>query len=110
MKYLIAAVLLISSASANAYMYKVKDLQEYCNVRKSAPTYYQQDARCSGYILGVYDVVGGEPDVCGNEGVTSGKLDEIVRKFLNDNPHMLNEPAATAVWSAIMTAFPCAKE
>lgn len=63
---------------------------------------------CTGYILGVLDANArsGFEAYCDPEGATVGQMEDIVKKWLADNPAYRTIPADAAVTAAMMEAFP----
>ncbi len=75
---------------------------------------------CHGYIIGITDAVLDFQDanvladtfqrVCmPTEGVTTGQIVEIAKKYLNNHPEERNYPGSANVVEALLLAFPCKK-
>ena len=69
---------------------------------------------CSGYIIGVFDAAvtlarweGFAEYICPPEGVTSGQLQKVVVKHLNEHPEKLHFAADSLVLNVLTEAFPC---
>lgn len=66
---------------------------------------------CVGYIIGVSDSFSN--NICapgGSGGVTVGQFVSIVRKYLNENPEFLHDPADILAFNALTRAFPCIRK
>jgi len=73
-----------------------------------------QGAMCIGYIRGVIDgenmmgtALNKRPLVCLADGVTLGQVEEVVVKYLKDNPAERNKSSAGLIGIAAATAWPC---
>ena len=69
---------------------------------------------CSGYIIGVSDTAdtlavwkGFAESICTPQGVTSGQLQKVVVKHLNEHPEKLHLRASSLVLNVLTEAFPC---
>ena len=62
---------------------------------------------CYGYIRGIADAGGSNGQYCIPEKVTVKQVKEIVVKFLNENPKMLNLPTYSLVHGPLLVSFPC---
>ena len=62
---------------------------------------------CYGYIRGIADAGSSNGQYCIPEGVTVKQVKEIVVKFLNKNPEMLNSPTYSLVHGPLLVSFPC---
>lgn len=98
-------------------------LLEFCSARKVEvgdmvePAVLVKGARdngmCGGYIAGVSDAMAGYQAVgspriyCSPSGVTLIQLVAVVKKWFEDNPSQLHQPAVSLVMRALSEAFPC---
>ena len=62
---------------------------------------------CYGYIRGIADAGSSNGQYCIPEGVKVIQVKEIVVKFLNENPKMLNSPNYSLVHEPLLASFPC---
>ena len=69
---------------------------------------------CTQYVLGMRAVFilwqlssEGSPIVCINLDATTSQLIDVGRKFVRDNPHYRNIPAARVLFDAFHQAWPC---
>jgi hypothetical protein len=67
---------------------------------------------CQFYITGVADglVIGRIPNnqvICRPPNSTNRQLQDIVKKFLQDNPTQRNSSATVLIFTALREAFPC---
>ena len=115
MKTLILAALL-SAAIIPATVFGVgpyesgNSLLAKCENKKSTDLDY---GLCLGYIRGIVDVhntfvAGGLilPRYCLAKGVTTGQLQKIVVKFMEERPELLHQSAGIFVIAAFSSAFP----
>lgn len=100
-----------SPASANGFVSGNK-LYEYC--RASDGTY--ESIACFNYIIGAADVFLGASQfneavfgwrVCPPGGLTQGQIEDIVVRWLRENPSDRHYSAVSAVGEALATSFPC---
>jgi hypothetical protein len=102
-------ILLAMTVPAHAGFESGNSLKGFCDTKG------WQEAVCSGYVTGVYDMLEGIssenaiPPLCVPADVTRGQLQAIVLKFLNEHPELLHYSAAALVNIAIRQAFPCTK-
>jgi Rap1a immunity proteins len=75
-----------------------------------------QGAMCIGYIRGVIDgenmmgtALNKRPLVCLPQGVTLGQVEDVIVKYLKDNPAERNKPSAGLIGIAAASAWPCAQ-
>lgn len=113
---LLTMVLFVTADSApskrvHADLIEGNGLLEACTSR--APL---QGAMCIGYIRGVIDgenmmgtALNNKPLVCLSEGVTLGQVQDVVVKYLKDNPTERNKPSAGLIGIAAATAWPCSQ-
>jgi hypothetical protein len=101
----------IPSARPNADLVEGNGLLEACTSRQAVP-----GAMCIGYIRGVIDgenlmgtALNKKPFVCLSEGVTLGQVEEVVVKYLRENPAERNKPSAGLIGIAAASAWPCAQ-
>lgn len=69
---------------------------------------FQEAARLSGYVTGVYDF--SQRLYCGSENVNIGQILDIVKKYLVEHPDLWEERGSRIVTVALATAFPCPKK
>ncbi len=68
---------------------------------------------CMGYILGVYDSLKGpnkgfkEYTFCTSGAVNMGQINDVVKKWLEDNPSQRHLAAHSLIAAALNKAFPC---
>ena len=62
------------------------------------------DGVFDGYVTGVTETI---TNLCIPDGVATGQIMVVVRKYLKDHPEELHLSAATLVIEAIHTAWPC---
>jgi hypothetical protein len=118
MRYAISLTLLLFIATnsapskhQNVDLIEGNGLLEACTSRQPL-----QGAMCIGYIRGVIDgenmmgtALNKKPLVCLSEGVTLGQVEDVVVKYLKDNPAERNKPSAGLIGIAAATAWPCAQ-
>jgi Ssp1 endopeptidase immunity protein Rap1a len=109
-KAVLAAALAISSQPALANYLTGKDL--YADCSKPQGTFGQ--GFCSGYISGVVDTLehyqvskGAEKSVCLPKEVSIGQVKEIVMRYLTQHADQRQYTAASIVWDAVRSAYPC---
>lgn len=61
---------------------------------------------CSGFIVGVSVSV---DNICRRANVTNGQVIKVARKYLDDHPEELDQPAQVLVRRSLTKAFPCPK-
>ena len=98
------------------------ELYRKCTTREGSATYYQDDAMCIGYIIGVHDglVTAGSTVTfmanlttplrlaCTPPGIEAGQLRDIVVNALRAKPAERNLNAGLLIMSALVEAYPCA--
>lgn len=122
---LAAVVLLVAgSPAASQVTYRTgNNLYADCTTREDSPLYYQNDAACTLYVLGVNDAFAQAPDVasllreepanstpemlCVPIGVQAGQLRDVVLAYLRSNPATRHQSAAWLVLLALRAAYPC---
>lgn len=104
-KILLLLLTFFYSAVAQAEFYRGNDLKRLC-----AGTSHVQDGICMGYVAGIYDTLIASRYICSFDGVTVGQLQEIVKKYINENPEKLHFPAQFLVGSALRNVFSCSKK
>lgn len=119
MRITILAIALATSAVITAYPANAtfKDgnaLYSDCSAKPNDSTYYQSDAYCLGYILGVTDTLAtmrimNKRNHCIPENVTAGQIRDIVLQYLQRTPEKRHLPADFLVLSAINLAFNCSE-
>ena len=98
-------LILATSFSASASKVTGNDLLEYLN----------NDLDISkGYVMGFargvdYESIFSGELVCIPDNVPNKQFILIIKKYLNDNPEILHEPADILIYSALMDAFSCDK-
>ena len=103
---------LIAPRVAPAQFYDGNKLYGFCTARESEATYYQQDARCTAYIIGAVDELTllqqahGLP-ACLPANATVGQLRDVVEKYLRDHPEKRAFAASAMVSVALREAFAC---
>lgn len=63
----------------------------------------------TGYVLGVMDTMTGIT-ICPPSGVTIGQVNDIIQKYLRDNPQHRHLAADVIVETVMKTRFPCASK
>lgn len=104
----------IASYPANASFKDGNELYKVCTVKPNDGTYYQANAYCLGYILGVTDTLTtvrmtNSRNYCVPENVTAGQLRDIVVQYLQRTPEKRHLSADFLVISAIDLAFNCSE-
>ena len=67
---------------------------------------------CRGYVMGIADAMMSGSGLLGRraclaEGVTGGQAQDVVTRFLEQNPELRNYAAADLATEALADAFPC---
>jgi hypothetical protein len=77
----------------------------YEDMRSSAPS---PKAYASGYIIGVHDSLAYRRQVCIPDNKTpEGQVEDVVAKWLSENPAKRDAPGAIIVLVALSQAWPC---
>lgn len=101
--YLTAALLAFSCSPAAAYFYTGNELWTFCKNESSSS--------CLVYILSAVDMhtaaVEDGKFFCIPPKVTGGQIEDVVKKYLQDNPADRHKPAAFLVIDALQAVFPC---
>ncbi len=110
MKYLLMVVLLFSLVLCSGFAFSVAFSSFYDGQELSYTCEVSPEA-CATYISGVADAGRGTTwdgvPYCVPMGVSSGQLNKVVIKFLNDHPESLHFAAASLTQRALLEAFPC---
>ena len=71
---------------------------------------------CRGYVIGTIDALIAQPAIertkptfCTPERATVGQMADVAISYMKEHPEERANGAASIVWVAMMTAFPCAK-
>jgi hypothetical protein len=109
-----------SSSLAHAAGFKSgNSLLAECSVQRDDATYYQSNASCVSYIVGVTDLIllqqqmtdaNGQPVrqyICVPSQVEAGQVRDITVQYITNNPDKRHFQAAALVWNALGAAFPC---
>ena len=117
----IAVAILLSAAAATPasadYLFSTKELKRVCSSDSEMPS-------CLSYISGVADQFSFQNEVVGTltqsglkgrdciyarvpKDADAHALRDIVLKYLEKAPHMLENPAVVAVGAALTEAYPC---
>ena len=114
MKKLIIAVLVMSWASPVwASFIDGNTLYSWCQEEKSSNIYFQMNARCVTYIIGVSDAVSGSGkgiggfNFCLPKHVSTKQVRDIVDKWLGANPQDRHYDADSLVASVLYEVWPC---
>lgn len=105
----LAAATLAWPLSASAEKYDGNWLHDLCRDVGSGRSTYASGT-CNGYILGtghLWSRLQQSPRFCIDGNVQVGQIQDIVIKFLNENPQRRHQGAADLILSAIVIAFPC---
>ena len=78
-------------------------LYEDCNAELGSP----QNAFCTGYVMGVSDLLDSERLICIPEGVGAAQEIGVIVNFLRDHREERLDTAHDVVKLALMEAFPC---
>ena len=86
-------------------------LYEKCSATGENLNYFIKDSYCRAFILGAWDAAQIENSANGStnclpENVTVGQLQDIVTKYLRENPEKRAKQAASLVIAAVESAFP----
>ena len=109
---LISQVAPLSSSRADIGFVTGNKLYEYCRTQKGDAGYYQDNAFCIAYVLGVSDqldatrIVANKPQ-CIPAGSTGLQLQDIVVKFMKDRPELRGYAGGLVVTMALAQAFSC---
>ena len=113
MKRILMVMLVMSWASPGWAGFKAgNELFAECQVAKTDNTYYQR-GYCLGYIVGAFDASAGADGgvggitFCAPVGVESGQVQDIVVKWLDDNPQHRHHSAHSLVAAALSEVWPC---
>jgi hypothetical protein len=116
MKRLLMAVLVMGWASpvwGEINFVSGNALHEECQIAETDNVYYQADAYCIGYILGVFDAANG-PDngvagftFCTPDEINLNQVRDIVVKWLSDHPQHRHHDANSLVATALREVWPC---
>ncbi len=115
-KTLLLMIAAISAIFSTAYQAQAQNpsssrlngnsLYERCaHTDSSDPTFVQRSV-CLGYIMGATDPYAGTA-LCIPYQVQHGQLQEIVTKYLANNPHLRHYKASDLVVDALKQFFPC---
>jgi hypothetical protein len=99
---LLTSLALLTTATAQAYYMTGNSIVQDCDAMNAA---------CISYVTGVVDGQWwGEPNMnCIPDGVTTGQLAQVVRKYLAEHPERLHLNAPVLVADAVSGAWPCAQ-
>ena len=78
-------------------------LYEDCNAELGSP----QNAFCTGYVMGVSDLLDSERLICIPEGVGAAQEIGVIVNFLRNHREERLDTAHSVVKLALMSAFPC---
>ena len=84
-----------------------------CRTQRGTPTYFQSDAVCSAYILGVMDTLDMNRflktgmKICLPEKVPASQARDVAVAYLEKNPAERHGPAAMLVTFALLESFAC---
>ena len=97
---------------AHATFVSGNTLYEYCTAEKGSSTYYQDNAYCSGYVIGAVDAMEVSREInkkpqCVPTGATRGQVVAVFMKWINDHPEARSYDASALVTIAISTGFRC---
>ena len=109
MKYIIAGIFLFSSLNVSGGFEGGTTLLDACDTPKSSDVYYQSNARCIGYISGVFDLADGIL-FCAPKEVTRGQVWDIAVKYLREHPEQRHTVASDSVIESLREVFPCPKK
>lgn len=121
MAYIKRAALIVTAAltglcgtplPAETYFQSGNALYARCTTDKSDRSYYQNDAFCMAYIVGVADEFElnravAKKDECVSSSVTMGQLRDVAQKYLQEHPETRNYGASILVTLALISAFNC---
>jgi len=114
--FAILFVLLFSGfGSSEAAFVTAGHLLNICQSYTAGGEYHNTDERiCNGYVMGTHDTAKSyeklfdvSPLYCEPPRVTSDQMVLVVRKYLLENPELLQAPASPKVIDALIRAFPC---
>lgn len=117
------AFLSLSATDTKAEFVSGNQLYDWCTTSERDAIYFQNDASCREYIIGVSDGMTTAADVvtavakldtpfeliCVPDRVRAGQLREVVVRYLRDHPADRHESAAFQVALAIKDAYPCTR-
>ena len=70
---------------------------------------------CNGYIAGVLNPASfmlnnliAEPTFCIPKETTNNRVQDIIKKYVDNNPHLLHQPVTFLIIEAMEKEFPCA--
>lgn len=98
---------LVMAVPSASQAYSGLELLEYCEAQAAT----ESAGRCSGYIVGVSDMVFSEKDsggICPEGLVTREQAESEVLAYLATDARRLHMPAALLVVEALRKAYPCA--
>lgn len=120
---MILAVLFLAQGSAEPTNKRIGQFETGNDLYTLCKQYdYYSQGVCSGYIMGVHDLVAHlqksvssedkQPlwrlnEVCGSGEVTSGQVRDEVTKYLRDHPETRDQSAAQLIIIALLASFPC---
>jgi hypothetical protein len=107
---LASAALSTTEARADGFL-DGNDLYQECTADKNTTTYYQRNASCSAYVVGVADAISFnraimKKDYCLPQNATRGQLKDVVTLWLREHPALRSYGAAGLVTLALTEAFP----
>ena len=118
MKKIIAAALGLSLSMhcdlAQAGFESGNQLFDSCTAKEGSTLYFQRQARCNAYIIGVYETtiffaqyndVG--KMICVPDGVTAGQLVDVVTNYMSQHPENRHYVASNIVLISLGVTFRC---
>lgn len=98
------------STAANGGFQTGNELYAKCNANEREPTYYQEMAYCSAYIIGVFDNMQNSRHLasladCSPDSVTAGQVRDVVLAHLRNNPSSRHLSAAFLTRIALAKAW-----
>jgi Rap1a immunity proteins len=87
-------------------------LLKNCTANKNDPAFYEYEAACTAYVIGVADAFSCDDSIFRFSWrppakVTREQVVKVVVKWLNDHPEDLHFSAASIVARALQNGFPC---
>ena len=87
-------------------------LNEWCTAKEGNANYFQKNASCRAYVIGVVDDFTLEMDLakkpkCIPDNSTRGQVADVVAKYLRDNPGIRHVSAPILIRMAMVGAFGC---
>lgn len=87
-------------------------LNEWCTAKEGDANYFQKNASCRAYVIGVVDDFTLEMDLakkpkCIPGNSTRGQVADVVTKYLRDNPDTRHISAPILIRMAMVGAFGC---